>query len=97
MNPDFQLSTMFSKIINFASNGNLLTGSFMTIDQYKRFYPLFVFDLSKQKNLEADLKLEFKYLLSGLVAEEYSWKATIISEGEIFVDNIKGSATISMS
>ena len=97
MNPDFQLSTMFSKVINFASNGNLLTGSFMTIDQYKRFYPLFVFDLTKQKNLEADLKLEFKYLLSGLVAEEYSWKATIISEGEIFVDNIKGSATISMS
>ena len=33
LNPTNQLNTMFNKVINFASNGNLLTGTFMTKDQ----------------------------------------------------------------
>ena len=98
MNPNNQLSVLYKKAIDFASNGNLLTGTFMTMDQYKRFYPLFVFDLTKQENLEAELKLQFNYTLSGPVGgEQYSWRALIISKGEISVDNIQGRATISMS
>ena len=81
----------------FASNGNLLTGTFMTMDQYKRFYPLFVFDLTKQEYLDAELKLQFNYTLSGPVGEQYSWRGMIISKGEISVDNIQGRATISMN
>ena len=70
----------------------------MTMDQYKNYYPLFVFDLTKQENLDAELKLQFNYTLSGPVGgEQYSWRAMIISEGEIKVDNIQGRATISMN
>ena len=98
LNPNNQLSVMYKKAIDFASNGNLLTGTFMTMDQYKNYYPLFVFDLTKQENLEAELKLQFNYTLSGAVGgEQYSWRAMIISKGEISVDNIQGHATISMS
>ena len=50
LNPNNQLSVLYKKAIDFASNGNLLTGTFMTMNQYKRFYPLFVFDLTKQEN-----------------------------------------------
>ena len=99
LNPNNQLNVMYKKAIDFASNGNLLTGTFMTMDQYKRFYPLFVFDLTKQENLEAELKFQFNYTLSGPVGggEQYTWRAMIISKGEISVDNIQGRATISMS
>ena len=98
LNPNNQLSVMYKKAIDFASNGNLLTGTFMTMDQYKNYYPLFIFDLTKQENLEAELKLQFNYTLSGpIVGEQYSWRAMIISKGEISVDNIQGRATISMS
>ena len=98
LNPNNQLSFMFKKAFDFTFNGNLLTGPFMTIDQYKRFYPLFVFDLTKQENLEAELKLQFNYTLSGpFNGEKYSWRAMIISKGEIIVNNIQGRATISMS
>ena len=98
LNPNNQLSVLYKKAIDFASNGNLLTGTFMTMNQYKRFYPLFVFDLTKQENLEAELKLQFNYTLSGPVnGEQYSWRALIISKGEISVDNIQGRATISMN
>ena len=73
LNPNNQLSVMYKKAIDFASNGNLLTGTFMTMDQYKRFYPLFAFDLTKQENLDAELKLQFNYTLSGPVGgEQYS-------------------------
>ena len=88
---------MYKKAIDLAFNGNLLTGSFMKITQYKTFYPLFVFDLNKQKNLEANLNIQFNYTLNGPVGEKYSWRAMIISEGEIKVDNIKGNVTINMS
>ena len=97
LNPTNQLNTMFSKVINFASNGNLLTGTFMTKNQYKNFYPLFVFDLTKQENLEANLSINFNYTLSGDVGEQYSWRAMIISKGEIVVDNIKGNAVININ
>ena len=98
LNPNNQLIRMYKKAFDFTFNGNILTGTFMKIDQYKRFYPLFVFDLTKQENLEADLELRFNYTISGPVnGEEYSWRAMIISEGEISVNNIKGRATISMS
>ena len=76
LNPNNQLSVMYKKAIDFASNGNLLAGTFMTMNQYKRFYPLFVFDLTKQENLDAELKLQFNYTLNGPVGgEEYSWRA----------------------
>ena len=98
LNLDFQLIRMYKKAFDFTFNGNLLTGTFMTMNQYKRFYPLFVFDLTKQENLNADSKLEFKYTLSGPVnGEQYSWRSMVISKGEIIVNNIKGRATISMS
>ena len=61
LNPNNQLSVMYKKAIDFASNGNLLTGTFMTMDQYKNYYPLFVFDITKQENLDAELKLQFNY------------------------------------
>ena len=89
---------MFKRAIDFTSNGNLLTGTFMTMEQFKNYYPLFVFDLTKQENLNAELKLQFNYTLSGpIVGETYSWRAMIISEGEISVDNIKGRASINMN
>ena len=70
----------------------------MDMYQYRDFYPLFVFDLTKQENLDADSKLEFSYTLSGAVGNDYySWRSLIISKGEIIVNNIKGRATISMS
>ena len=70
----------------------------MTMDKHKRFYPLFIFDLTKQENLDAELKLQFNYTLSGPVGgESYSWRGMIISEGEITVNNIQGRATISMN
>ena len=98
LNPTNQLNTMYKKAFDLIFNGNLLTGTFMTKDQYKRFYPLFVFDLSKQENLKAKLELDFIYTLSGpIVGEQYSWRAMIISEGEISVDNLQGNATISMN
>ena len=98
LNPTNQLTIMFSKANDFGFNGNLLTGSFMTKDQFKRFYPLFVFDLTKQENLEANLKLEFNYTLSDDVgADRYSWRAMVISEGEIFVDNVQGNAIININ
>ena len=97
LNPNNQLSVMYKKAIDFACNGNLLTGTFMTMDQYNNYYPLFVFDLTKQENLDAELKLQFNYTLSGPVGEQYSWRAMIISKGEIKVDNIQGRATISMN
>ena len=37
LNPNNQLSVLYKKAIDFASNGNLLTGTFMTMEQYKRF------------------------------------------------------------
>ena len=98
LNPDNQLSIMFRKAFDFTFNRNIQTGPFMTMDQYIRFYPLFVFDLTKQENLDAELKLEFNYTLSGPVnEEEYSWRAMIISEGEISVNNIQGRAIINMN
>ena len=98
LNPTNQETIMFGNAIDFGFNGNLLTGPFMTKNQYKKFYPLFVFDLTKQENLEANLKLEFNYALSGDVGtDKYSWRAMIISEGEIFVDNIQGNAIININ
>ena len=67
---------MYKRAFDLIFNGNLLTGTFMTMDQYKRFYPLFVFDLTKQENLKAKLELDFIYTLSGPVnGEQYSWRA----------------------
>ena len=98
MNPNNQLSVIFKRAIDFVSNGNLMTGTFMTMEQCKNYYPLFVFDLTKQENLKADLKLQFKYILSGpIVGEKYSWRSMIISEGNITVDNIQDRASISMN
>ena len=98
LNPDYQLIRMYKKAFDFTFNGNVLTSSFIDIQQYKDFYPLFVFDLTKQENLDADSKIEFSYTLSGDVgADRYSWRSLIISKGEIIVNNIKGRATITTS
>ena len=97
LNPTNQLNTMFSKVINFAFNGNLLTGTFMKKKQYKNFYPLIIFDLTKQENLEANLSIDFNYALSNNVGEQYSWRAMISSKGEIIIDNIKGNAVININ
>ena len=98
LKPNNELNTMYKRAFDLIFKGNLLTGTFMSMDQYKRFYPLFVFDLTKQKNLKAKLELDFIYTLSGpIVGEQYSWRATIISEGEISVDNLQSNATISMN
>ena len=86
---------MLKKAINFGSSGNLMKGIFMTMEQYKNYYPLFVFDLTKQENLKAEVRLQFKYTLSGAITnpgETYSWRAMIISEGEITVNNIQAVA-----
>ena len=98
LNPDYQLTRMYKRAFDFTFNGNLLTSPFMDIQQYKKFYPLFVFDLTKQENLDADSKIEFSYILSGDVgADRYSRRSLIISKGEIAINNIKGRATITMS
>ena len=98
LNPDYQLNRMYKRAFDFTFNGNLLTSPFMDMYQYRDFYPLFVFDLTKQENLDADSKLEFSYTLSGPVGNDnYSWRSLVISKGEIIVNNIKGRATISMS
>ena len=98
LNPDYQLIRMYKKAFDFTFNGNVLTSPFIDVQQYKNFYPLFVFDLTKQENLDADSKIEFSYTLSGDVgADRYSWRSLIISKGEIIVNNIKGRATITTS
>ena len=95
LNPNYQLTRMYKRAFDFTFNGNLLTSPFIDMQQYKDFYPLFVFDLTKQENLDADSKIEFSYTLSGDVgADRYSWRSLIISKGEIVVNNIKGRATI---
>ena len=98
LNPNNQLSVMYKRAIDFTFNGNLMTGTFMTMEQFKNYYPLFVFDLTKQENLDAELKLQFNYTLSGPVGvDKYSWRAMIISKGEISVNNTQGRATISIT
>ena len=98
LNPDYQLTRMYKRAFDFTFNGNLLTSPFMDMYQYRDFYPLFVFDLTKQENLDADSKLEFSYTLSGAVGNDnYSWRSLVISKGEIIVNNIKGRSTISMN
>ena len=98
LNPDYQLTRMYKRAFDFTFNGNVLTSPFMDMQQYKDFYPLFVFDLTKQENLDADSKIEFSYTLSGAVGNDYySWRSMVISKGEIIVNNIKGRATISMN
>ena len=75
-----------------------MTGTFMTMEQFKNCYSLLIFDFTKQENLDAELKLQFNYTLSGPVGGgSYSWRAMINSEGEITVNNIQGRATISMN
>ena len=37
LNPDNDVNEMYKKAIDFASNGNLLTGTFMTMDEYEKF------------------------------------------------------------
>ena len=98
LDPNYQLNRMYKQAFDFTFNGNLLTSPFMDMYQYRNFYPLFVFDLTKQENLDADSKLEFIYTLSGAVGDDYySWRSLVISKGEIIVNNIKGRATINMS
>ena len=89
---------MYRKALSFGSNnGSLLTGSFMTLEKFEKIYPLlFVFDLTRQENLNADLRLQFKYSLSNAPGEKYSWRALIVSEGEVKVNSIQGRATILM-
>ena len=48
----------------------LYTGSLLDIDTFEKFYALFIFDLTKQENLDADHKFSFNYTLSGTPGNE---------------------------